>query len=125
MAAAVAGLAILAIALGWPRVLDRVRTFNEARDIRSRMVDRIDADLRVVRAELDTASIAVPQRDALRARLAAAAGRIASLPRLDPALVTTVLPLNATHAAVLAVHGAWLADAGHGQPFRPRRAGHS
>ena len=56
--AAVAAAAILAIvALGWPRVLARVRTYNEARDVRSRNVDRLEADVQSVRAEIDTAPV--------------------------------------------------------------------
>jgi hypothetical protein len=110
VAAAVAGLAI--VALGWPHVLARVRTFREARDVRSRIVDRLGADIRFVRAELETAQMTVADRDTLRARLVEAAAGIASIPRPDLIGFTTVLPLNAAHAGILAVHGAMLAATG-------------
>ena len=111
-AAAAAPVVLVIAALGWPSALARVRTFNDARDLRSRMVDRLDADAGFVWAEVDTAPISASGRAALRARLAAAANDIATIPRPDPARFDTVLPLNATHAGILAVHGAMLAAGG-------------
>ena len=66
---AAASSLILIAALGWPYVSARVRMFKDARDIRSRIVDRLDADAALVRAELETAPMSVAQRAALRARL--------------------------------------------------------
>ena len=96
-------------ALGAPRVSHHVRLLKEARDIRSRIVYRLNTDAALVRAELETAPIAATQRGILRARLIEASGGIASIPRPDLAGFTTVLPLNPTHAAILAVHGGMLA----------------
>ena len=109
---AAASSLLLIAALGWPYVSARVRMFKDARDIRSRIVDRLDANAALVRTELETAPMTVAQRAALRARLVEAARGIASIARPDPARFTTVLPLNATHAGILAVHGAMLAATG-------------
>jgi hypothetical protein len=100
------------IALGWPYVSARVRMFKEAREVRGRIVDRLDADAALVRAELETAAVTVAQRATLRARLVEVSDAIKSIARPELARFTTVLPLNRTHAEILAVHGAMLAATG-------------
>jgi hypothetical protein len=107
-----AGAVAAIVAFGWPGASARVQLFKDARDIRSRIVDRLEADVRFVRAELDAAPISAAGREALHARLVEAADGIASIPRPDPVHFTTVLPLNATHAGILATHGAMLAASG-------------
>src|SRR5471032_3239817 len=97
---AAAPVLLVIVALGWPYVSARVRVFKEAREVRVRIVDRLDADAAFVRAELETASLTEAERVTLRARLGEAAGQIGSIARPDLARFTTVLPLNHTHAAI-------------------------
>jgi hypothetical protein len=100
------------VALAWSYAPDRVRAFKEKRDVRARIVDRLGADAAFIRAELETAPISLIERAALLARLGEAARGIMSIAVPDLAGFTTVLPLNPTHAAILAVHGAMLASRG-------------
>jgi hypothetical protein len=104
--------AVAVLALGWPRVTDGMRMPIEVPDVRSRIVERLTADLSFVRTELDAAPMTLNQRAALRASLVEAEGKIGLIPAPDLARFTTVLPLNATHAEILAVHGAILAAKG-------------
>jgi hypothetical protein len=99
-------------AVAWSLVPGRVRAFKEARDVRARIVDRLGTDAAFIRAELETAPITAIERAALLARLDGAARGIASIAMPDLDGFTTVLPLNPTHAAILAVHGAMLAARG-------------
>jgi hypothetical protein len=114
---ALAGAAALLViaALGWFLVPGRLRTYKDARDARARIVDRLGADEAFVRAELEAApgkAMTAAERVALRARLETLSRAAHGIAAPDLAGFTTVLPLNPTHAGILAVHGALLDAAG-------------
>jgi CotH protein len=86
--------------------------FTDART-RTAIQRRLMSDLALVRADLDS-----PQLDALRGRLttelAAAENEIAATPTPARGAFRAVLPLNATHLRIFAVHGQ--AAQAHGLP---------